>query len=296
MSNENLAAALKNKNDEFYTLYEDVEKECSQYDFSGKVVWLPTDDEESSFWQYFSSNYDKLGLKGLFATHIQPDNSYMLVGGDVPQRVVPLDFNGDFFSENCDFLWKQIDIVITNPLFSLYREFVKTILAHEKQFLLIGNENSTASRDLFPLFKGEQIHYGYNNVKQFVRADGERQTFSNISWFTNLPTKKSNCFVPTNTAPETDFQHYENYDAINIDRVKDIPTHCSQIMGVPITYLKKHNPERYEILGLASGISRREKLYGEVPYTLNTEDHGGNPMIDGKRKYSRIFIREKEVK
>lgn len=220
----------------------------------------------------------------------------MLVGGDVPQRVVPLDFNGDFFSENCDFLWKQIDIVITNPPFSLYREFVKTIFAHEKQFLLIGNENSTASRDLFPLFKGEQIHYGYNNVKQFVRADGERQTFGNISWFTNLPTKKSNCFVPTNTAPETAFQHYENYDAINIDRVKDIPAHCSQIMGVPITYLKKHNPERYEILGLASGISRREKLYGEVPYTLNTEDHGGNPMIDGKRKYSRIFIREKEVK
>lgn len=293
--NTNLHNALKNKNDEFFTRYVDVDKELENYKeyFEGKTVYLPCDNERSSFWSYFFANFSKLKLKRLIATSLgEPAITEYIDAYSSPKKW-QLETDGNFLGGECQSFLRQCDIVVTNPPFSLYRQFVLSIIAEKKDFLLIGNENSVSAKEIFPLFKEEKIHYGYNSVKSFMKEDGAIQEFGNICWFTNLPIKSSVKFSPINSISWETFKHYDNYAAINIDKVKEIPTSCPEVMGVPITYLKKHNSERYEILGMASGAAKAHKLYGSVEYTPNPNDRGGAAMVDGQRKYTRIFIKER---
>lgn len=296
MGNDNLHSALKNKDDEFYTLYEDVEKELANYNFEGKRVFLPCDTKESAFWEYFSENFSVLKLQSLRALHLEEPTSYILAinraaSGAAHVCKKYLTDNGDFFGQEGQKLLYECDIVITNPPFSRYREFVNSILAAGKDFILIGNENSTTAKDIFPLFQQNKIHYGYNSVKSFMRPDGTKQAFGNVCWFSSLPVSRPDQFNAT--AELGEIQHMDNYEAANFDKLKDVPQNYNGIMGVPITYLKKHNPDKYFILGLASGAAKKNKLYGEVPYIENKNDRGGAAMVDGKIKYTRIFIKEK---
>lgn len=293
--NENLHKALKNKNDEFYTRYEDVEKECSLYapQFEGKIILLPADDETSAFWKYFNDNFEKLKLKGLIATHLEESNSYALGRSGSTIQTASLRDNGDFFGKEVQqSILPLCDIVITNPPFSLFRKIVSSISSHKKKFLLIANENTIGSKEIFPMFMNDEIFFGKNSVKSFIQPDGTEKVFGNIIWLTNLETSHSKKIIPTALLQNKVF--YDNYQAINIDKIKDIPKDYYDVMGVPITYLKKHNPALFQILGIASGISRTNKLYGEVVYYPNDKDRGGAPLIDGEIKYTRVFIKRKD--
>lgn len=295
MSNENLYWANKLKDDEFYTLYEDIEKELRHYNFEGKKIFLPCDTEESAFWEYFSDNFSQLKLRSLYALHLEEPKTYVLTiskksGGVLETTKDYLSSNGDFFGERGQALLRECDVVVTNPPFSRYREFVSSILAAGKDFILIGNENSVVAKDMFPLFLQDKIHYGYNNVKLFMRPDGTTKTFGNVAWFTSLSVSRPDRFNAT--AESGEIQYMENYEAANFDRLRDVPKDYEGVMGVPITYIKKHNPDKYTILGLASGSSRKYKLYGPVPYHPHPNDKGGAAIVNGKNKYNRIFIQK----
>ncbi len=292
--NENLHKALKNKNDEFYTRYEDVEKECSLYiaQFEGKIIFLPMDDETSAFWKYFNDNFEQFKIKGLIATHLEEEgNSYALGRFGLMTQKVPLRDNGDFFKEEAQSLLSLCDIVITNPPFSLFRKIVSSISSHKKKFLLIANENTISSKEIFTMFVNDEISFGKNNIKSFIQPDGAEKTFGNIIWLTNLDVSYNKKIIPSVSLQKKVF--YDNYQAINIDKIKDIPKDYFEVMGVPITYLKQHNPTLFKILGIASGISKVNKLYGEVIYYPNDNDRGGAPLIDGKIKYTRVFIKRR---
>lgn len=295
MSNENLYWANKLKDDEYYTLYEDVEKELQHYNFEGKRIFLPCDTKESAFWKYFSENFSTLKLLSLRALHLEEPTSYVLAvnqatSGSAHVCKKYLTNNGDFFGEMGQDFLQECDIVVTNPPFSRYREFVNSTLAAGKDFILIGNENSIVAKDMFPLFQQNKIHYGYNNVKCFMRPDGTTTTFGNVAWFTNLPVSRPDRFNAT--AEPGEIQYMENYEAANFDRLKDVPKDYEGVMGVPITYIKKHNPDKYTILGLASGSSRKHKLYGSVPYHPHPNDKGGAAIVNGKNKYNRVLIQK----
>lgn len=297
--NANLHKALKEKDDEFYTYYNDIKKECDLYKdfFVNKTIYLNCDSEDSQFWKYFMFNFNNFQIKKLIATYYSPDDtSFKLISEDGETFVrTPLSGNGDFASSECVNIFDEADIVITNPPFSLFRKLVVLLTKHNKDFILVGNENSVASTEIFPLIKDNKIFFGYNKIKSFLRPDGTSREFGNICWFTNLPIVKNGTKIELKKKYiDTDYPVYDNYEAINVDKVNDIPCDYYGIMGVPISYVNKHDKERFEILGLAAGNTRANGLFYSVPYTPNSEDRGGSAMIDGKRKYSRVFIRRKE--
>ena len=297
-SNNNLHLALKNKNDEFYTFYEDIERECSHYKekYCDKVIYLPTDTENSNFFKYFSSHFDDFKIKQIIATHLdnsRTDGNYVIIQdkhGIVQDKIKG---NGDFFSEECQQFLAGSDIVITNPPFSLARAFVMKILSCQKDFLLVINENIISSKEIFPLFQKNLVKFGYNTIKKFYQADNTIKEFGNIIWLSSWRVERVE-FIPDKDY-NNNFQKYDNYDAINIDNIKNIPKNYSGIMGVPLTYLKYHNPRYFDIIGLASGNAKKNQLYGETPYYQNNNDRGGAPLLDGKIKYTRIFIKRKEI-
>lgn len=295
MGNEHLRRAREVKDDEYYTFYDDVEKECENYKefFAGKVIYCPADKENSNFFKYFFTNFTTLGLKKLIATNI---NSKYAVVKDEKRKLSyeEMDGEGDFLSDTISKYLKEADIVVTNPPFSLFRRFALKIMGEHKDFLMIANENASTSRDLFSFVKENIIRFGFNNIKEFQQPDGSNKKFGNICWLTTLPILKNNLFVPTKEKLDT-VQWYDNYEAVEVGKIKDIPRHCDYIMGVPQTYLKVQNSSLYEIMGIACGTSKTTKSYGDVPYTEGFDDHGGNPIIEGKRKYTRIFIRERAV-
>lgn len=297
--NDNLHKALKKKNDEFYTFYKDIEAECNHYSshFVDKVIYLNCDDENSQFWKYFIDNFQKFKIKELIATHLSKEKtSYKISTLDgVSIQKEKLKGNGDFNSEECQEILKECDIVITNPPFSLFREMVSLILKYKKLFLVIGNENTFASTEIFPLIKDNIIWTGFNKVKQFFQPDGTTQDFGNICWFTNLENDKEIPFLSLKAVyNEIDYPKYENYDAINVDKVSLIPRDYYGIMGIPISYLSKYNQHQFEIMGLAAGNSKNHKLYFTVPYTPHELDRGGSGIVNGIRKYSRVFVKRKE--
>lgn len=295
--NDNLHKALKNKNDEFYTLYQDIEKECSNYiqHFENKIIYLMCDTEESQFWQYFLNNFKNFKLKELIATHLDlNNNSYKIYTADGNTiKKDSLSENGDFRNQECINILKQSDIVITNPPFSFFRQIVKLILQYNKKFLLVGNENTFASTEIFPLIKDNQIWTGINKIKQFKQPDNSLKDFGNICWFTNLTINKDIPFIPlTKKYSKETYPEYDNFQAINVDRVNLIPFDYDGIIGVPISYLNKYNPNQFKIVGLAAGNTKINKLNFDVPYTPHPLDRGGCGVINGKRKYSRVFIQK----
>ena len=297
--NKNMHKAKKVKNDEFYTRIQDIEKEMRYYEdqFKDKVIFCNCDDpEESHFWKYFYLKFNHLGFKKLISTHYEKNKpTYKLeitryegMEGNVKDEDVirtNLKQNGDFKSDECIELLKEADIVVTNPPFSLFKEYIAQLMEYDKKFLIIGSQNAITYKETFKFINDNRMWLGYTSPKEFLQPDGTIKKFGNISWFTNLEIKKRNeelfLFKEYN---EKDYPKYDNYDAIEVGKVKDIPKDYAGVMGVPITFLGKHNPDQFEMKG------SRRYFYDESLGITN-----GKTLINGNEKYDRIFIKNKQL-
>ena len=295
--NTNLHNAKRAKNDEFYTLLTDIEKEMVHYRdyFKGKVIFCNCDDaRESNFFKFFANNFELLKIKKLITTGYKEDGHGVVLEyngdidgdfmvGDDEVKVTELKGNGDFRSEECIDYLKQADIVITNPPFSLFREYVKQLMDYDKKFIIIGSQNAITYKEIFPYIKDNKLWLGYNFVKSFIQPNGEVKMFGNILWYTNIHHDKRNLpmdFYRT-YKPEL-YPKYDNYDAIEVSKVCDIPMDYKGVMGVPITFLDKYNPEQFQIVG----IDR---------YVADNPHYGHRFTINNKEIYARILIRFKNM-
>ena len=329
MRNKNLEVAKKQKNDEFYTCRESIEAELMHYKkhFNGKIVYCNCDDpKESEFWKFFVRVFKDWGIKKLMATHYEPDEknfTYKLeisddvdVTLDVEPIITPLPCNGDFRNSSCIELLKEADIVVTNPPFSLFREYVAQLMEYDKKFLIIGNSNAVTYKDVFPLIKDNRMWLGYNNFKTmefimpdsykitgkgFVDEEGKKHGFvPNISWFTNLEVsnRSEDLDLRGNYYNPDDYPYYENYNAIEVSKVNNIPCDFAGMMGVPISFLGKYNPEQFEILGYSLDLATPIK---EVAKKTDVYKTGGNAFYIResenklRRLYVRIVVRNKKV-
>lgn len=335
MKNSNLAAAKRAKKDEFYTCREDIENELRHYEsqFRGKIVYCNCDDPDTSeFWKFFQRNFNAWGLKRLIATHYEPDAvnySYMIEmnPGDAwdgtPVRK-PIQSNGDFRSAACIELLEQADIVVTNPPFSLFREYVAQLMEYGKKFLIIGNINAVTYKEFFPLIKNNQVWIGpsiHSGDRKFyvpddypleaagcgIDSDGRRFIrVKGVRWFTNLDYKKRHEPLDLRGVyydPDK-YPRYDNYDAIEVSKTADIPCDYDGIMGVPITFLDKYCPEQFEIIGMGCGwngdselvlktYSKKQKQYdknGTVRDVGKLND--GTPLIEIPRLSDKMTCYE----
>jgi len=396
MANKNLTNAKREKNDEFYTQYSDIQKEIESYlefdpeTFKGKVIYSNCDDPfESNFFRYFVLNFKRLGLKQLITTSYKPspiantqlglfsdDKTIASVKGrpkitankfiinevgdmngdgefnlkDVAKQLranknnewAPLEEDGDFRSKECIELLKQSDIVVTNPPFSLFREYLKQLTDHNKRFLIIGNMNALKYANIFPLIKSNKIWLG-NNYKinggamffeipeEIANLDQVREIKTNesgkkvyitrvqgVRWYTNLDHGRRHQQLPLMTEAEVikfvtkkPFYKYDNYDAIEVSLVKNIPSDFSGIMGVPVSILDKYSPEQFSILGMCENqdlYKLKTKIYTSAEckqayldkfgkkgiYDLNA---GGVVIRNGlyEKVYSRILIKHRKA-
>lgn len=259
--NSNLTAAKAAKNDEFYTRLSDIENELKYYkdQFNDKIVYCNCDNpQRSEFVRFFRLKFVDYGLKKLIATCITEDNSNGLayvwdrdingngIADEDEVTIFKLNQNGDFRSDECIEYLKQCDIVVTNPPFSLYREFISTIMNYNKKFLVIANDNSITYKEIFPYIKEGKLRSGKNKPKQFIQPDGTLKKFGNISWYTNLLVHKAE--MPMELTEKYDpikYPKYDNYDAINCDKVSDIPYDYDGVIGVPITIVDKIADDGY---------------------------------------------------
>lgn len=332
-SNKNLHQAKNNKKDEFYTQLSDIENELRHYKahFKDKVVYCNCDDPRvSNFFHYFSYNFEHLGLKKLIATCFKNQDAdlfsenqsdkaiYLEYTGDKNGNKIPdieeigiqeLKGDGDFRSPESIELLKQADIVVTNPPFSLFREYVGQLIKYDKKFIIIGNLNSITYKDIFKHIKSNKIWFGnsiHSGDREFrvpsdyplnaagSRIDEKGNKFirvKGVRWFTNLDYNEryEDLKLYKKYNPE-EFPSYDNYDAINVDKTKDIPMDYQGFMGVPITFLDKYNPDQFEILGLSASAGYNEEIVG-IPF-LGFKD--ARPLIDNQNTYARIFIKNKK--
>ena len=303
--NSNLSKAKKAKNDEFYTMLPDIENELRHYKdhFKGKVVFLNCDDpEESNFWKYFELNFKFLGLKKLISTHFHKDRkTYKLeIIGDIngdgkvnKEDIIKTELsgNGDFRSPESIEILKECDIVVTNPPFSLFREFINVLMEYNKQFLVIGNMNAITYKEIFKYIKENRLWLGNTSPKLFKQPDGTFKKFGNILWFTNLEHNKRNEeLILYRTYNEADYPKYDNYDAIEVSKTKNIPMDYDGAMGAPITFLNVFNPKQFEILD-ARDYTVITKLINKSTYLVKD----GDSSINGKPVYARILIKNKQL-
>ena len=252
--NTNLHLAKKAKCDEFYTQYKDIESELKHYtpQFEGKTVYCNCDNPDASnFTKYFKDNFDTLKLKRLISTGYNANGHGKALDYDGQGKTTELQGNGDFRSQECIELLKQADIVVTNPPFSLFRAFIATMEKYSKKYLVIGNMNAITYKEIFPLLKDGKMWMGMtfnktlsfkipNEYKKysFIENDVKIAKVPSIAWFTNMETNKQNypkCLIKSYNP--TDYPQYDNYNAINVDKVKDIPYDYEGVIGVPITIL-----------------------------------------------------------
>lgn len=297
------------KQDEFYTQLPDIEKELKYYrqHFKGKVVFCNCDDPESSnFWVYFRENFSFLGLKKLISTHYEEGKqSYKLelVGPWQENGMILFDNfvqsnlqgDGDFRSAECVEILKEADIVVTNPPFSLFREYMAQLMEYGKSFLILGNLNSATCKEVFPLVKANKVWLGCNSGHVWFKVpqtyESKATDFSldeygqkwrrmgNIGWYTNLDHhKRHDEMILFRKYDPDQFPTYDGYEAINIDKTKDIPADYDGKMGVPITFLSQYNPSQFELLG----IDR---------YIEDNPNKGKRFRIGGKEVYARLIIR-----
>lgn len=316
--NKNLHAAKSSKKDEYYTQLSDIEKELKYYKnhFRGKVVYCNCDNPRiSNFFHYFSYNFKKLGLKKLITTCYRSVNPELFSnndsekaifleydgsksGGNVPNvdeiGVVHLDDDGDFRSSESIELLKQSDIVVTNPPFSLFREYVAQLMEYDKKFIIIGNINAVSYKECFEAIKGDRMWLGYNCVRHFAKPDGSMYETARTYWYTNLDIAKRHediILYKTYRGNEADYPKYDNYDAINIDRTYNIPIDYNGVMGVPITFLDKYNPSQFDILGMSASAGYSKEIVG-IPF-MGGKD--ARPIVNGKNIYARVFIKNKRL-
>ena len=344
--NTNLTLAKANKKDEFYTQLSDIERELKHYKkhFKDKVVLCNCDDPRvSNFFHFFSCNFEKFGLKKLIATCYKNQDSdlfsqnnseraiYLEYTGDKNGNNVPdvseigikhLQGDGDFRSKECIELLKQADIVVTNPPFSLFREYVSQLVEYDKKFVIIGHQNAITYKEIFKLIKENKIWLGFGftggaghfintQYENYATATDKKEGMirvSGVHWFTNLDINKrhEDLILYKNYTPE-EYPKYENFDAINVNITKDIPVDYSGAMGVPITFLDKYNPEQFEIIGL--GISNSGLEVGVQPYKPEHKKYRKEIQkrgaVDGdlymmkngivEVPYARILIRNKKI-
>ena len=338
--NSGLRGAQKAKKDEFYTRLEDIEKELRHYrdHFNGKVVLCNCDDPRvSNFFHYFSYGFEHLGLKKLMTTCYKSqardlfsengdETAISLIytgdknGNRVPDLneigVTQLGGDGDFRSDECVELLKKADIVVTNPPFSLFREYIAQLIEHDKKFLIIGNMNAVTYKELFPLIQANKVWLGpsirsgdrvfgvpddYPLEAAGCGIDDDGKKFikvKSVRWFTNMDfAERHEDLVLHRKYNPNDYPHFDNYDAINVDVTKDIPVDYDGPMGVPITFLDKYNPGQFEILGITdrddnSGLKTRKYTRSDGP-KYSDMNRRGAVLINGQLKptYARVFIR-----
>lgn len=316
-SNKLLHNAKSAKSDEFYTLYEDIVSELRHYSdqFLGKVVYCNCDDARSSnFYKYFYDNFHSLHLRKLIAScyrqqdhtlfsqrpeqggfYVEYDGS-AAAGGSKVLDLKPFRGDGDFRGQECLTLLQQADIIVTNPPFSLFREYVAQLVRYDKKFLIIGNINAITYKDIFRLIQQNKVwlgvnlgrgisgftvpdHYGLYGTEARIDAHGRRVISpNNCLWLTNLPTPNRLQFIELTKSyrgNEASYPHYDNFDGINVNRTQDIPNDFAGAIGVPITFLHKYNPLQFEIIRFRKGLDDKDL------------------SINGKCPYFRILIRNK---
>lgn len=316
-TNKLLQKAKKSKSDEFYTQLSDISSELQHYKvhFENKVVYCNCDDpHKSNFFKYFVSNFKVLGLRKLItACYREQDNDlfdmdekekgffFEYTGKESelnPMNIVHFRGDGDFRSPESIKLLKQSDIVVTNPPFSLFREYVAQLIRYQKKFLIIGNINAITYKEIFQLIKENKVWLGINlgrGISGFIVPnhyelygtearidDGGNRIISpnNCLWLTNLETSQRHEEIRLTKkyrGYETEYQKYDNYDGINVNKTQDIPMDYEGCMGVPITFLHKFNPEQFEIVKFRKG------------------NDGKDLSIKGKCPYFRILIKNKRV-
>ena len=337
MANKDLNKAKAAKKDEFYTRLEDIELELKHYrhHFKGKKVLCNCDDPRcSNFFRYFTLNFEVLGLKkviatcyknqdvDLFSQHTCEKAVYQIYEGDKNHNrkvdneeieVKYLEGDGDFRSKECVALLKEADIVVTNPPFSLFRDFVALLVQYNKQFLIIGSQNAIKYKEIFPLIQANKIWLGTRsgNMEFTVPNDSEPRatrfwidkngqkwrSLGNICWFTNLEHDKRHEELPLfkKYTPQ-EYPTYINFNAIEVSKVGDIPCDYDGLMGVPITFMDKYNPDQFEIIGMSLDLADMSIIRER----LGRNDGGPTFYIEknGKlvRLYDRIVIRRKVEK
>ncbi len=272
-----------------------------QMSFSFGDETQPADEQKKPYKAVVTKVYDKTGNGGVDMLDIAElfksgDNELSFLTGD-----------GDFRSAECIDLLKQSDIVVTNPPFSLFREYVAQLMEYDKKFIIIGSQNAITYKEFFPLLKDNKVWIGYGfsgNVGFFespyedVAVSSQHKEglirVSGVMWFTNLDIKKRHeeMILVKRYNPD-DYPKYDNYDAIEVCKTSDIPCDYAGVMGVPITFMDKYSPEQFYIEGMAAGNSRATGFYYDVPYKPHPEDRGGCGVINGERVYARILIRNK---
>lgn len=307
--NKNLHKAKKEKNDEFYTLLSDIEKEMVWYKdfFKDKVVYCNCDDaRESNFFKYFSENFELLGLKKLITTGYIPgghgvvleysgdkNGDFMVSDDEILTRELAGD--GDFRSPECIEFLKQADVVVTNPPFSLFREYIAQLMGFGKKFLIIGNAAAAVYEEIYTLMKDNRLWYGVSpRSMKFVKPD-KTLVDVNACWFTNLVHKKRNTKLDLcKKYNSTDYPKLDNYNAINVSRTENIPEDYFECMAVPITFLDKYCPDQFEIVGIAQGSEEvAGPYYLGVISTINYDGGKARPYLNGKSMYARLLIKRK---
>lgn len=310
--NQTLHIAKFAKKDEFYTQLSDIESELKHYErhFKNKTVFCNCDDpRNSNFFNYFAYNFEYLGLKKLITTcyknqetdlflHEETEKAvYLEYNGDKNENKIPdaeeigikpLKGDGDFRSKESISLLKQADIVVTNPPFSLFREYVAQLIENNKKFLIIGNINAITYKEIFKLIKENKVWLGVNmgrGISGFIVPDhyelygtetnidilGNRIISpNNCLWLTNLDTSKRHediVLTKKYYGNETEYHKFDNYDAINVNKTQDIPSDYAGVMGVPITFLHKYNPEQFELIKFRKGNDEKDlSINGKCPY------------------------------
>lgn len=343
MANSSLHAAKDAKNDEFYTRLEDINEEMNHYEdkFRGKIVFCNCDDPKwSNFWKYFHLNFEYLGLKKLITTHYEPEEvqSYKIeyTGGNDEDFEVgvrtDLTKNGDFRSPECIELLKEADIVVTNPPFSLFREYIALLMEYDKKFIIIGNVNALTYKEVFPLIKDNKVWFGasiHSGDRKFyvpddyplnaagcgTDSDGRRFIrVKGVRWYTNMDYKARHTDLETtylyskkDTLYPDLYPKYDNYDAINVDKTAEIPMDYMKIMGVPITFFDKYNPDQFEIIGLLQSSTDEQagtpnlRYYNDFiemrqdgTYTgASGVKANGNPVLQGKSSKGNFLYNPK---
>ena len=305
-TNINLHSAKKNKKDEFYTQLSDIVNEMFRYkeQFKGKSVFCNCDDPRvSNFFHYFSYNFEHLELKklvttcyknddiNLFSNNTRERGIFLEYNGDkngnkIPDAeeigVTPLKDDGDFRSAEAIELLKQADIVATNPPFSLFREYVAQLMEHDKKFIIIGHQNAISYKEIFSLIKENKIWLGYGfkggaghfinkSYEDYATCKSHKEGMIRVSgvvWFTNMDIQKRHeDIILYEKYNEEKYPKYDNYDAINVDKVKEIPMDYSGVIGVPITFMEKYNPEQFEIVSFRKGDDDKDlHIGGRSPY------------------------------
>jgi len=337
--NRSLRAAKAIKQDEFYTQLSDIEKELRNYTahFKGKTILCNCDDPlVSNFFHYFSHNFEKLKLKrlittcyksnsaDLFSKHDFEYGKYLVYEGDKNGNRLPdpdeigiheLKGDGDFRSPECVTLLKQADIVVTNPPFSLFREYVDQLIEHDKKFLIIGNHNAISYKEIFSMIKEDRMwlgythpiafvvpdHYEMREVRSWRSEDGTNwRSLGNACWFTNFDIQKRHEeLITVRSYNAADYPQYDNYNAIEVSRYKDIPRDYQGVLGVPVTFLDHYNPEQFEILGITDrgnvwGLKTKEYTRDDTP-NANDLNRRAAINLDNRLKatYARLLIRKK---